>query len=101
MSFPGRLNLYRCSECDRVMVTIDRDEGDTSVHTRCLLNSVRVGAGQFEKCLGRAVSTLYECPADDVPRFEWVKPGANRNGWRPWEYFHATMGQLVLQRISR
>lgn len=103
MSFPGRINEYRCDRCKRVMVTVDRDQGDTQYLHLCLfLNPIRIGNEITGlPCGGRAVSALYDCDQNQIPMFEWHKPGpdevANANPYPRWL---AETGHLWLRPIK-
>lgn len=104
MSFPGRVNVYRCDDCDGAMVTIDVGEGDTPYLTRCLLRAStwidsstrQVGLGTV--CGGRAVSSLYVVEGKQTASFEWYKPTEPEIArLRGFPRYQAQQGGLVLR----
>lgn len=70
MSFPGRINVYRCRECKGEMVTLDIDVGDTPVLTLCQLRR----GPTVPRCGGSAKSEFYECDQKRLPLFAWCAP---------------------------
>lgn len=98
MSFPGRINEYRCDECHGVMVTIDVDEGDTPYFVNCQLRVNRWIDGTTrlmgDVCGGRSVSALYDCSQRQPARFEWVQ--ATARDW--YERWKSSKGILLLRQ---
>ena len=95
---PDRLNAYRCDDCGRYTVTIDRDEGVTPMFLGCRADGTEGG------CKGRAVSLGYPKgprPSWAVPAWEWYKPGPiEMRGMSPEMRDHVQRGGLALRRIE-
>lgn len=102
MSFPGRINEYRCDDCEGVMVTIDVDEGDTPFFARCQL-AVRKQVDATTRlvgatCGGRCYSSMYDCDQARPAHYAWRRPtpheAANLRGFERWQ---VGQGQLILR----
>ena len=93
----GRLNLYRCTKCGRVVVTIDRHKGTTPYMVTCC----EFGG----ECDGQAHSAFYAKVAQTmVPTHEWYAPTPNevaaiRQGGDADELYHVLAGGLLLRKI--
>jgi hypothetical protein len=98
--FRERLNAYRCDDCGRYTVTIDRDEGVTPMFLGC-----RADGTEDYACGGRAVSLGYPKgprPSWAVPAWEWYKPDAAELArMSPEMRDHVQRGGLALRKIER
>lgn len=92
----GRINVWRCSECQRNTVCIDVDAGVTPFYLRC-----RATIG----CKGQAVSNFYPPGPKpewiNDPEWEWYAPSAKQTQRMTWGMReHIASGGLALRRIT-
>jgi hypothetical protein len=83
----GRKNLYHCNKCNRIIVTIDIDEGTTPFMLSCYAT---------KGCRGLMYSQMYQCDQRLPHTHEWYKP-ESLDGYDPWTVEHIEKGGLVLR----
>ena len=91
MSYKGKLNQYVCKSCDRVITTVDTDDGTTSMTIPCVTKG----------CNGHMHSQFYMVEQSLIPEYEWYAPPlkAMKNNKRKYRD-HVRMGGLLLRPLA-
>jgi len=89
----GEKNIYQCTDCCGVVVTIDRDEGVTPFMIDCKAT---------KGCTGIMESHFYRCDQMYRAEFEWYRPGRlERLFLNRQTKEHFKMGGLILRKARR
>lgn len=92
MSFQGKLNAYKCTDCGAEIVTIDRAEGTTPFQLGCVASA---------SCKGHMVSAMYRIEQTATPAFEWYRAtDAEAIAMGGGSLQHHEMGGLFIRRID-
>lgn len=87
----NKINVYTCETCGNSIVTVDREDGVTSMTLKCRAVST---------CQGRMFSCMYRVPQHLKPTWEWYKPvGAELDGLTESQRDHVQQGGLMLRKI--
>lgn len=89
----GKKNVYRCSDCNETIATIDRDQGVTPFMIRC----------KADNCKGMMESNFYRVAQNISATYEWYSPDeAERLKLKdqPAVLDHVEMGGLLLREIN-